>query len=42
LVLLAQARPSEVEAFAELQKKDLRTIEIPPIEIPPLRIEGIQ
>jgi hypothetical protein len=42
LILLAQARPAEVEAFAELQRKNLKDIEIPPIEIPPLRIEGIQ
>ena len=40
LIALAQLRPAEAEAIAELQKKNSREIEIPPIEIPPLRIDG--
>jgi hypothetical protein len=42
LVALARLRPADVEAFAELQKKNSQEIQIPPIEIPPLRIDGNQ
>ena len=39
LITLAQLRPEEVEAVAELQKKNSNEIKIPPIEISPLWID---
>ncbi len=39
LIALAQLRPEDVEAVAELQKKNSNEIKIPPIEISPLLID---
>ena len=42
LISLAQTQPAEAAAVAELQRKNLKDIEIPPLEIQPLRTEGDQ